>query len=332
MKLLIVTPLLPPESGGPSYLSVALAEELQNKGNEVDLLAFREVRKYPTIIRHILFFFKVLKQSKTKDALIILDTVSVALPAVYAGRLRSKKMIVRVGGDFMWEQYVERTKAKILLSEFYKEDRELSIKERLLLWLQREVVLKHAHAVVFNTDWFRNIWLTPYAIPKEKTVVIEHAHEKREKTHVGGESFLCAWRPTAFKNIDTLELAYTLAVQENLKIKVETLKDIPREELFDRMRYARALIIPSLTETSSIMAREALEIGLPVMITKDCGSYDLLDGHVTWINPLSADNIAGKMVTLMDEKEYERAQEMTNSFDYEHTYSQIADEYLALLT
>ena len=92
MSILIVTPLVPPESGGPSYLSVSLKEALEKKGEKVDLIAFKEVRHYPSGIRHLLFLYKVLWRARKVDALIILDTVSVALPSVIAGWLLQKKM------------------------------------------------------------------------------------------------------------------------------------------------------------------------------------------------------------------------------------------------
>jgi len=264
MSILIVTPLVPPESGGPSYLSVSLKEALEKKGEKVDLIAFKEVRHYPSGIRHLLFLYKVLWRARKVDALIILDTVSVALPSVIAGWLLQKKMIVRAGGDFVWEQYIERTGDRILLSEFYEEHRELSRKERILIWVQQRIVFPLATIIVFNTSWFRDIWIEAYHISKNKTAIIEHAHQRRGESHVGGEGFLCVWRPTAFKNIPALEKAYALAKEKNPDITLEIYKNIPREKLFEHMKYARALIIPSLTETSSVLAREALEIGLPV--------------------------------------------------------------------
>ncbi len=41
---------------------------------------------------------------------VALDTYSVAFPAVLAAMLFRKKLVLRVGGDFLWEQYLERVK------------------------------------------------------------------------------------------------------------------------------------------------------------------------------------------------------------------------------
>ena len=339
MRILIVTPLVPPESGGPSYYSIALKEALEKKGEEVDLIAFKEVRQYPSGIRHLIFLYKVLWRARKVDALIILDTVSVAIPAVIAGWVLNIKMIVRVGGDFVWERYIERTGEKVLLSEFYlpagrqAKEHSLTKKEKMLVWLQRNVVCKLATKIVFNTEWQRNLWEKPYNLSKEKTGVIVNAFKKCERTHKDGESFLCVWRPTAFKNTDILETAYAQAREVNPEVRLDVYKDIPREDLYKHMEKARALVIPSLTELSPNMALEALAMGLPVLLTKDCGAYDLLDGSVTWIDPLDSRDIAEKMCELMDPLKYKNEKEKASSFSgYTHTYDDIAQEYLNFLT
>lgn len=332
MRILIVTPLLPPEPGGPSYYSVHLRDALIKKGHAVSTLAFREVRRYPSIIRHVIFFFKVLRRLRGVEGVIVLDTVSVALPAVLAGALARKKTVVRVGGDFVWERFVERTGEKVLLSEFYTEDRALSRKERFLLWVQKNIVLPCASCVVFNTEWQRALWSAPYTLALHKTGVVHNAFEKRERAHRGGGGFLCAWRPTAFKNTDTLLLAHELLKKTHPEAVLHVYKNIPRDELYAHMAGAHALVIPSLSELSPNMAFEALRMGVPVLLTHDCGARDILDGAVTWIDPRSPEDIARKMALLLHPEAYEQAKKKAASFSYIHTYDDIADEFTRLLS
>jgi glycosyltransferase involved in cell wall biosynthesis len=331
MRFLIVTPLIPPEPGGPSYYSVALQESLQNLGHTADLLAFKDVRHLPSGVRHLVFFFKVLRLARGMDALFILDTVSVALPAVLAGWILGKKTVIRTGGDFVWEQYVERTGDKVLLSEFYTQPHKLSMKERILIGLQRDVIFRFVSAVVFNTDWQRGIWEKPYGIPKTKTVVIKNEFHRRDPAaHIGGEVFLCAWRPTAFKNVPTLEAAYKLAQDKNARVRLEVFQSIPRDELYERMKHVRALIIPSLSELMPNMAADALSFGLPVLLTHDCGAKECFDGAVTWIDPKSPEDIADKMCALMNEEQYKEEKKKAQSFACEHSYEDIAREFVGV--
>lgn len=333
MSILIVTPLIPPEPGGPSYYSVALQEALEKKGEKVDLIAFKEVRKYPSVIRHLIFLYKVLWRARGVDSLIILDTVSVALPAVIAGWLLHKKTIVRVGGDFVWERYVERTGEKVLLSEFYTMNNKLKLtqKEKILIWLQKNIICALATKIVFNTAWQKTLWQEPYKLQEEKTGVIRNATNTTTRKHVGGTEFLCAWRPTAFKNTDTLEKAYALAKGQCPSVTLTIYKNIPRDELYAHMEHARALIIPSLTELSPNMALEALSMGLPVLLTEDCGARDILEGAVTWIDPRSVEDIVHKMCALMNEEDYAQAKAKTKAFSFTHSYDEIAQEFLNIL-
>ncbi len=108
MKILLATPLFPPESGGPSTYAKMLVEELPKRGIEVVLLKFGDVRHLPPVIRHVVYFFKCLSRSSSVDAIYALDPVSVGLPAALAARLSGKKFVLRVPGDFAWEQGRQR--------------------------------------------------------------------------------------------------------------------------------------------------------------------------------------------------------------------------------
>ena len=86
MKLVIATPLYPPEIGGPATYSRLLEEGLPMKGIEVELVKFSEVRHLPKLIRHYVYYRQVLKAARRADAVLALDPVSVGLPAMKAAR------------------------------------------------------------------------------------------------------------------------------------------------------------------------------------------------------------------------------------------------------
>ncbi len=322
-----MTPLLPPEPGGPSYYAVGLGEALEKQGEEVDTIAFREVRHYPSIYRHFIFLYKVLFKARKADALVILDTVSVAIPAVIAGWTLNKKMVIRTGGDFVWEHYVDRTKEKVLLSEFYEKPRALSTKEKLLLWLQKNLVLRLVDTVVYSTEWQRDIWAGPFGVPNEKAAVIENSYPEKRPLVKGGKSYLCAWRSTEFKNVDTLEEAFEKAQKRCNDVLLDIHKNLERSELRTKMRNARALVVPSLSEISPNLAMEALSMGLPVLITSSCGTKDRFGDSVTWIDPRSSDDIAEKLCDLMRVTVYEERRKAAQDFSFVRTYDDIAGEF-----
>ena len=92
MNILITTGIYPPEIGGPATYAFLVEGELKNRGHRVRVLPFRIVRKYPTIIRHIIYFFKIIKKIWWADIILTQDTVSVGLPSVMAAKFLRKPM------------------------------------------------------------------------------------------------------------------------------------------------------------------------------------------------------------------------------------------------
>ena len=96
MKVLIVTPLYPPEIGGPATYTAALKRHLGSLGFNLTILPFSRVRVYPKVFRHLLFTYQIWKKSKGVDLVYAQDPVSVGFPVFLACRLRKKKFILRI--------------------------------------------------------------------------------------------------------------------------------------------------------------------------------------------------------------------------------------------
>src|SRR3989338_11012397 len=108
MKLVIATPLYPPEIGGPATYAKLLEEGLPGKGIEVELVKFSEVRHLPRLIRHYAYYRRVLRAAKSADVVLALDPVSVGLPAMWAAKRAGKSFVVKIVGDYAWEQGQQR--------------------------------------------------------------------------------------------------------------------------------------------------------------------------------------------------------------------------------
>lgn len=105
MKLVIATPLYPPQGGGPATYSALLEKKLPFKEMPV-VVKFSEVQHLPKLVRHIMYFRRVYKTLKEADVLLVLDPVSTGLPASVAARMLKKPYVVKVVGDYAWEQGV----------------------------------------------------------------------------------------------------------------------------------------------------------------------------------------------------------------------------------
>src|SRR3989344_866162 len=106
MRIVVATPLYPPESGGPATYAKALEEELPKLGIEVSVVKYSDVRK--RFFRHLRYFLRVFRAAHGADIVYALDAVSVGFPAMLAAKLRRKPFVVKVVGDFAWEQGSQR--------------------------------------------------------------------------------------------------------------------------------------------------------------------------------------------------------------------------------
>jgi len=338
MRFLIVTPLVPPEPGGPSYYSVSLQEAFKKAGHEADLIAFKEVRQWPTGVRHLMFLYKVLLRALKADTLIILDTVSVALPAVLAGWVLGKKTIIRTGGDFVWEHYVERTGEKIKLSEFYKAGKRsasLSSKENVLVWIQKYVVFKLADALVFSTTWQRGIWREPYGLHESKMYVIENAYniplEKAVRDSVV-PMFVWVGRRRVLKNTELLQVAFREFQKKCPKYSLECLSGVERNIVQDALKNAYALVLPSVSEVSPNIVAEAIALGVPVLATDDCGLRGRFGGAVLWVDMVDLDQFERKLLSLTDVIFYKNQVQQIMSYHNMRSYDKLAGEFILMCT
>ena len=157
MKILICTGIYPPDIGGPAQYAKNLADEFVKRGNKVKVLAFGLEKKLPTGIRHLFYFCRVVLSLSKVDFIVILDTFSVGWPTVLAAKIFGKKTILRTGGDFLWENYVEDTGNMVLLNDFYDKLPKLPLKHKIIKVLQK-FVLKNCSAIIFSTEFQKNIF------------------------------------------------------------------------------------------------------------------------------------------------------------------------------
>ncbi|MDB5264440.1 MAG: hypothetical protein JWN64_11 [Parcubacteria group bacterium] len=175
MRLLIATPLYPPESGGPATYAKILETELPLQGVEVGLVKFGEFKKYPKVIRHILYFFALLKALKDSDVLLALDPVSTGFPAALAAGVMRKTFVVKIVGDYAWEQGTQRSGITATLDVFVQEKR-VPFQVACMRSVQR-FVANRAVRVIVPSEYLKRI-VQAWRIPGEKIEVIPNAQPK----------------------------------------------------------------------------------------------------------------------------------------------------------
>ncbi|MBX9906631.1 glycosyltransferase [Patescibacteria group bacterium] len=156
MKILLATGLYAPEIGGPATHTAILEREMPERGIFVHTVPFSSVRKYPKIVRHLLYMVFLFKKVRGVDIVYALDPVSVGVPAYIVALIARKKFILRVPGDYAWEQAVGRYGATDTLDDFSKNIRSQPPMVRVL-WFLQGFVARRADAVVVPSLYMKKI-------------------------------------------------------------------------------------------------------------------------------------------------------------------------------
>ncbi len=172
MKIVLATPIYPPEIGGPATYAKLLEDGLSARGIEIELVKFSEVRHLPKILRHIVYFLRVLRVARHADMVFALDPVSTGLPAMCAARRAGKPFVVKIVGDYAWEQGQQRFGITQNLDEFVKQS-----SVPFSVWVLRRIqtrVAQNATRIIVPSDYLKGIVAT-WGIPLEKIEVIYNA-------------------------------------------------------------------------------------------------------------------------------------------------------------
>ncbi|MEK9184788.1 MAG: glycosyltransferase [Patescibacteria group bacterium] len=330
MKILIVTGIYPPNIGGPAQYAKNLKEIWQKNGNKVKVLSYKFEKWLPIIIRHKLFFLRTLFSLKGVDFVFGLDTFSTAWPALCAAKIWNKKMIIRTGGDFLWEGYVERTGDLVLLKNFYGISREKwNIKEQIIFKLIRWT-LRSVDILMFSTEWQRNIFVPAYEIDINKTRIVENYYgEKLLSNEPKGKNFIAGGRPLKGKNSDRVKLAFEKAKIVNPKLIYDD-TTTSHNRFIEKIQNSYAVILASLSDISPNTILDAIRCNKPFILTCECGLSDKLKDIAVFVDPENVDDITEKILWLSDSTNYEEYKNKIKAFNFTHSWEEIGKEIIKI--
>lgn len=327
MQVAIVASIYPPEIGGPAQYAKNLKEALERAGHEVVLVRYGGLKQFPSGIRHALYAIKLLFKSRGADAMIAFDTYSGGLPAATVRFLTGRQLLIRIGGDFVWELYVERTKDLLPLPEIYRHKEKWNWKEKTVFVVTRWVLRRAL--VVFSSRWLLDIWQTAYGIEAHRVRVIENAIGERIKPVTPRKkNFIFFTRQIGLKNAATFRRAFAKAQAAHPEITLDE-GMVPREELEMRMRECYAVALPSISEVTPNYIIDALRCGKPFLLTKYSGYAERFKEYGVIVDPRSEDDMARGISELATPEIYERLRSRIAAFKESHTYDDIAREFVA---
>jgi glycosyltransferase involved in cell wall biosynthesis len=279
MRLVIATPLYPPEIGGPATYAKLLEEGLPGKGIEVELVKFSDVRHLPKIIRHIAYYRRVLRAARSADVVLALDPVSTGLPAMKAARRAGKPFLVKIVGDYAWEQGQQRFGVTQSLDEFVKTSR-VPFAVRLLRRVQTRVALC-ATRVIVPSEYLKGI-VVAWGIPTDKIEVIYNAVEVSfvptpPKERAPGFLIVSSGRRVPWKGFEALERVVAREAGWHLFIA----SGLPRAEALGYVQAADVFVLNSDYEGFSHALIEVMALGTPIIATRVGGNTELIEDGKT---------------------------------------------------
>lgn len=315
-RVLIATGIYPPDIGGPATYSKLLYEELPKRGIAVKVLNFGEVRHFPKIFRHLLYFFKSIIRGYNCHIIYAQDPVSVGLPAMLAAKILGKKFILKIVGDYAWEQGTQRYGVKDLLDVFATKYLEYPFFVKFFKNIEYRVA-KGARVIVVPSYYLRRI-VSGWGIGKEKIKVIYNSFdapginlskkEARAKLGLGGSVLVSAGRLVPWKGFSTLIEIMPRIIKEipdarlyiigegpdshYLQTKISNLSlersvtltgKLPQKVLHTYLLAGDIFALNTAYEGFSHQVLEAMALGIPVITTTSGGNAEVVDNAVNGV-------------------------------------------------
>ena len=290
MKLVIATPLYPPEIGGPATYSKLLVEGLPSKGIKVYLVKFGGVRHLPKIIRHYAYYRQVLRVARDAGAVLALDPVSTGLPAMKAAQKAGKPFVVKIVGDYAWEQGHQRFGVTQNLDEFVQ-TKQKNLFVRKLQKIQKRVA-QNAEKIIVPSEYLKGVVMA-WGIPGENIQVFNNAIEIPTQLFTPNKKegeflVVSAGRRVPWKGFDAIER--TAVRHPNWRVFIAS--GIPREEALGWIKAADVFVLNSTYEGFPHVLIEAMSLGTPVVVTRVGGNAELVTHGETGLTVPAEDDSA----------------------------------------
>ena len=311
MKILITTGLGRSDIGGPFQYAHNLEREFKILGHKV------RVAKYGSVESSIVGVWpKVI----WADRILALDTFSVGLPSVLAAKIFGKKVTIRVGGDFLWSAYVNRTGEAITLPAFYRNMPKLNMKEKFIFFFTK-FTTKRADFLAFNTEWQRSIWQSFYKIKEGRSGVVRNfIPEKRGDPQVrlaGNKNFIWAGRLIPEKNPRMLK-----------KFDIDIVTGESHEKVLEKLKNSYAAVSLAFTDICPNFIIEAASFNKPFIMTRETGLNEILPKGGIFVDSLDESAVRGAIEALLDDNTYNKHVEDLKSNTAMHSWSDLAKEFL----
>ena len=292
MKVLIVSPLFPPEIGGPSTYIVPLAKGLASKGHSVKIVTLAEEHPAEKFglevfsvlhgdampVRETRLLKSILSLGRDSDVVYALDVAAIGMQCVLAGKILGKPVVVRYAGDTAWEKARRQGESEKGIEEFLRDPDA----NRWIVDLEK-FVLGSAAAVITPSKYLKRVLVDSMGVEGRKIFAINNAIEgvapggKRKRRAIAYGRFV------PWKHFDRVVEAFAGMPDENLvivgegpleaeleamaagKANISIRGKMPHRELMAELAGSEMFVLNSSYEGMAHSILEAFAAGTPVI-------------------------------------------------------------------
>ncbi|TAL19986.1 glycosyltransferase [Patescibacteria group bacterium] len=320
-RILLATGIYPPASGGPATYVKTIAPQLSKLGWRPHILTYGDHRTeaapagvkrtvvwkgLPPGVRHLVYAWQCFSLGRSVDVIYSQDSVSAGAPAVLANLFLRRRSLLKVVGDYAWEQGQNRFSVSDSLDDF--QNRRYGPRVELLRQIEH-FVARRATRILTPSRYLAGI-VARWGITDEKITVVPNAVEMPTAAPFSSLSsrlptVVTAGRLLPWKGMRELVAAMPgvrevvpgatltvigdgpllLALEEDARWlgvfrAVNFTGRLPREEVQKTIAASRVFVLNSSYEGFSHQLLEAMALGVPVVATTAGGNAEVVkDGE-----------------------------------------------------
>ena len=295
-----------------------VAEQLQAKAHTVDIITYGEQaegqpsvtrvsRSGNSLMRYVRMCKAIRAQVKPETIIVATDVFSIGIPTRLALIGKKNQFVLRLGGEWAWEDVVTKGRYIGTLRNFWKQH------AGIRMWLQRknyQWITKRAKTIFVTSSFLGDILSQFVGVPKNKIHLAENQSSFESHTHPFDSSkplrLLYIGRFAPVKNVVFLTRILLACEQAGLSFSATLIGDGPdlssiryllreskritvrppvdREGVAQAFAEHDACLLPSLSDICPNIVLEALASGLPCLITSEHGLAKPVPGTVE-LNP-----------------------------------------------
>jgi 1,4-alpha-glucan branching enzyme len=265
------------------------------------------------VVRHLAYAWKLWRESKGTNVIYALDPISVGAPAALVARMRRVPFLVRLGGDYAWEQGRIRFGITDTLDDYLEKQDTAPLPVRLLATVQTKVV-QRADRVIVPSKYLRSV-VERWGISRDRITVIYSAlfplevstprQVLREELQYSHPTIVSAGRLVPWKGFAALieVVARLKAEYPHISLiivgdgeEMPRLKErVAKHGLLDSVRFtgriskdalgatikaADVFVLNTAYEGLSHQLIEVMDLGVPIVTTTAGGNSELIENGV----------------------------------------------------